>query len=60
MNIKLLNLKLTIGIVYIIIISTGLYFLFSIIDIKDLTSYEFIRINKDVIFVTVINELEGI
>ena len=49
MNIKSLNLKLTIGLVYLIIISIGLYFLFSVVDIKDLTSYEFIRSNKDII-----------
>ena len=30
-------------------ISVCLYFLFSAIDIKDLMSYEFIRVNKDVI-----------
>ncbi len=49
MNIKSLNFKTTIGILYIIIISTALYFLFSFVDIKDLTSYEFIRTNKDII-----------
>ena len=49
MNINSLNLKLIIGIVYVSIISIGLYFLFSLIDIKDLTSYEFIRSNKDII-----------
>jgi len=43
------NLKLFIGITYLVVISTGLYFLFSNIDIKDLMSYEFIRINKDII-----------
>ena len=43
------NLKLIIGAVYLSIISIGLYFLFSVIDIKDLTSYEFIRQNKDII-----------
>ena len=49
MNIKSLNLKLILGITYLAIISVGLYFLFSFIDIKDLTSYEFIRSNKDII-----------
>ena len=49
MKIKSLNLKLIIGITYLIIILIGLYFLFSAIDIKDLTSYEFIRSNKDII-----------
>ena len=49
MNINSLNLKLFVGIVYISIISIGLYFLFTSIDIKDLMSYEFIRSNKDII-----------
>ena len=49
MNQKFLNLKLVIGITYLIIISVALFFLFSAVDIKDLMSYEFIRINKDII-----------
>jgi len=49
MNLRSINLKVILGIVYLIIIATGLYFLFSAIDIKDLTSYEFIRSNKTVI-----------
>ena len=49
MNINSLNLKLILGILYLAIILIGLYFLFSIIDIKDLMSYEFIRLNKDII-----------
>jgi len=49
MKLNSLNSKLIIGAVYILIISTGLYFLFSAIDIKDLMSYEFIRENKDII-----------
>ena len=49
MKLNSLNLKLIVGIVYISIISIGLYFLFSAIDIKDLMSYEFIRVNKDII-----------
>ena len=49
MNINSLNLKLILGIAYLVIISICLYFLFSIVDIKDLTSYEFIRKNKDII-----------
>ena len=44
-----LNLKLIIGLAYLTILSVGLYFLFSAIDIKDLMSYEFIRSNKDII-----------
>ena len=49
MKLNSLNLKLIVGTVYISIISIGLYFLFSTIDIKDLMSYEFIRVNKDII-----------
>ncbi len=50
MKLNSLNLKLIVGTVYISIISIGLYFLFSAIDIKDLMSYEFIKVNKDIIF----------
>jgi len=49
MNLNSLNLKLIIGGTYLTIILIGLYFLFSAIDIKDLMSYDFIRLNKDVI-----------
>ena len=43
------NLKITIGAIYLIALFAGLYFLFSLIDIKDLSSYEFIRENKNII-----------
>ena len=49
MNLHALNLKLILGASYLAIISIGLYFLFSFVDIKDLMSYEFIRSNKDII-----------
>ena len=49
MNTNSLNLKLILGIAYLVIISIGLYFLFSAVDVKDLMSYEFIRSNKDII-----------
>ena len=49
MKLNSLNLKLVIGVAYLSIISIGLYFLFSVIDIKDLMSYEFIKQNKDLI-----------
>ena len=49
MNTNSLNLKLILGIVYLVIISIGLYFLFSVVDIKDLMSYDFIKLNKDII-----------
>ena len=44
-----MNPKLILGISYLIIVCIGLYFIFSVIDIKDLTSYEFIRSNREVI-----------
>jgi len=43
------NLKFIVGAIYLVLITTGLYFLFSAIDIKDLMSYEFIKSNKDII-----------
>ncbi len=43
------GIKIIIGAIYLTIISIGLYFLFSIVDIKDLMSYEFIKSNKDII-----------
>ena len=49
MKLNTLKLKITLGITYLALISIGLYFLFSFVDIKDLTSYEFIRSNKDII-----------
>jgi uncharacterized membrane protein YdjX (TVP38/TMEM64 family) len=49
MNLNSSSPKLILGITYLAIISTGLYFLFSAVDSKDLMSYEFIRQNKDVI-----------
>jgi uncharacterized membrane protein YdjX (TVP38/TMEM64 family) len=49
MNINFLNLKFILGTTYFVIISIGLYFLFSVIDIKDLTSYEFFKLNTDII-----------
>lgn len=49
MNLKSLNLKLILGIIYLVLISTVLYFLFSFIDIRDLTNYELLKANKDTI-----------
>ena len=49
MKLNTLKLKLTLGITYLALISIGLYFLFSFVDIRDLTNYEFIRLNKDII-----------
>ena len=49
MNITSGKLKLTIATVYLSLLFIGLYFLFSAIDLRDLTSYDFIRLNKDMI-----------
>ena len=49
MNLNSLNLKLILGVTYLVIVLIGLYFLFSVIDIEDLMSYEFIRLNRDII-----------
>ena len=50
MNITSTKLKLLIGVTYLIALFAVLYFVFSFIDIEDLTSYEFIRSNKESIF----------
>ena len=44
-----LNFKIILGIVYLIIFTVGIYFLLSAVDIKDLTNYEFIKSNKEII-----------
>ena len=49
MNLRSINIKIILGITYLLIISIALYFLFSAVDIKDLMSYEFIRSNKEII-----------
>ena len=49
MNVSTLHLKLILGIIYLVIILIGLYFLFSVINIEDLRNYEFIRENKNII-----------
>ena len=49
MKLGFLNFKLILGLTYLAILSAGLYFLFSAVDIKDLMSYEFFRVNKDII-----------
>ena len=48
MDLNSLNFKLILGITYLVILVTGLYFLFSIVDINELTSYEFVKSNKDI------------
>ncbi len=49
MNLSSRNLKLIIGVFYLLILLFGLFYLFSIVDLKDLTNYEFIRSNKEII-----------
>ena len=49
MNFKSSNFKIYLGSGYLIILLTGIYFLFSNFDISDLTSYEFIKENKSLI-----------
>ncbi len=49
MNLSSRNLKLIIGVFYLLILFFGLYYLFSVIDFRDLTSYEFIKSNKEII-----------
>ena len=49
MNLSSRNLKLIFGAFYLFILFVGLYFLFSSVDIRDLTSYDFIRSNKNII-----------
>ena len=49
MNLNSLNLKFILGGIYLTILVVGLYFLFSAVDIEDLTNYEFIMENKDII-----------
>ncbi len=50
MDLNSRNLKLIIGSLYLTLLLVGLFFLFSAIDLKDLTSYDFIRANRDAIF----------
>jgi len=49
MNFKYINPKIYLGAVYLAVFSTAIYFFFSYFDLSDLTSYEFIRKNRDVI-----------
>ena len=43
------NFKIYLGGVYLIVLLIAVYFLFSTFDLKDLTSYEFIKENRDTI-----------
>ena len=49
MNLKLLNIKWAIGFIYLLLLIAGIIFLLTNFNISDFFSYEFIRINKNVI-----------
>ena len=49
MNLKLSNIKWIIGLLYLLLLITGIYFLLTNYNISDFLSYEFIRINKNTI-----------
>ncbi len=49
MNLSSRNFKLIIGAFYLLVLFVGLYLLFSTVNFKDLTSYDFIKSNKDTI-----------
>ena len=49
MNLKSPNFKIYLAAIYLIILSTAIFFLFSNFDLADLTSYELIKENGDLI-----------
>ena len=49
MNLKLLNIKWIIGFIYLLLLIAGITFLLTNYNISDFFSYEFIRLNKNVI-----------
>ena len=49
MKLKSANFKMYLGGVYLIVFFMAIFFLFSTFDLKDLTSYEFIKENRDTI-----------
>ena len=49
MKLESSNFKIYLGGVYLIVLLIAVYFLFSTFDLKDLTSYEFIKANRDTI-----------
>ena len=49
MNLKSSNSKIYLGGIYLAVLCIAIYFLFSTFDIKDLTSYEFIKENREII-----------
>ena len=49
MKLESLNFKIYLGGIYLMILCIAIYFLFSTFDIKDLTSYELIKENREMI-----------
>ena len=49
MKLESLNFKIYLGGIYLMVLFIAIYFLFSTFDMKDLTSYEFIRENRETI-----------
>ena len=49
MNLKLLNVKWVIGSIYLLLLIAGITFLLTNYNISDFFSYEFIRLNKNII-----------
>jgi len=49
MKLKSPNFKIYLGTVYLTVLFIAIYFLFSTFDLKDLTSYEFIKENRETI-----------
>ena len=49
MKLKSSNSKIYLGGIYLAVLCIAIYFLFSTFDIKDLTSYEFIKENREII-----------
>ena len=49
MKLESSNFKIYLGVAYLIVLLIAVYFLFSTFDLKDLTSYEFIKENRDTI-----------
>ena len=53
MKLESSNFKIYLGGVYLIVFLIAVYFLFSTFDLKDLTSYEFIKDNRETILLYV-------
>ena len=49
MKLESLNFKIYLGGIYLTVLCIAIYFLFSTFDMKDLTSYEFIKDNREMI-----------